>query len=83
MNKFRQQEANSYIRWPNYVRGPLLFVIFINDIGDEILSTISKFVDTKLSTTVADEEVEILQDLRRMLKRSKDWLMIFNLKSAK
>src|SRR6218665_3532915 len=55
------------------VLGPLLFVVFINDIDDGILSKISKFADdTKLCREVGDDqEADILQeDLRRMFRWS-------------
>src|SRR6218665_1329829 len=55
------------------VLGPLLFVIFINDIDDGILSKISKFADdTKLCRAVGDDqEADILRkDLRRMFRWS-------------
>ena len=58
------------------VLGPLLFVIFINDIDDGILSKISKFAhDTKLCRAVGDDqEADILrEDLRRMFRWSQDW----------
>jgi len=67
------------------VLGPLLFVLFINDIDDGILSKISKFADdTKLCRAVGDEkEVNILQeDLRRMFRWSQDWQMLFNLEKC-
>ena len=67
------------------VLGPLLFVLFINDIDDGILSKISKFADdTKLCRAVGDEEeAEILQeDLRRMFRWSQDWQMLFNLEKC-
>ena len=39
------------------VLGPLLFVIFINDIHDGLLSKISKFAyDTKLCRAVGDDQ---------------------------
>src|SRR6218665_1565790 len=67
------------------VLGPLLFVIFINDIDDEILSKISKFADdTKLCRAVGDDqEADILwEDLRRMFRWSQDWQMLFNLEKC-
>jgi len=58
-----------------------LFVIFINDIDNEILSKISKFADdTKLCRAVGDDqEADTLrEDLRRMFRWSHDWQMLFN-----
>src|SRR6218665_1732656 len=65
--------------------GPLLFVIFINDIDDGILSKISKFADdTKLCRAVGDDlEADILrEDLKRMFRWSQDWQMLFNLEKC-
>jgi hypothetical protein len=67
------------------VLGPLLFVLFINDIDDGIVSKISKFADdTKLCRAVGDEEeAEILRDdLKRMFRWSQDWQMLFNLEKC-
>src|SRR6218665_1104346 len=67
------------------VLGPLLFVLFINDIDDGFLSKISKFADdTKLCRAVDDEEkANVLQeDLRRMFRYSQDWEMLFNLEKC-
>src|SRR6218665_515014 len=67
------------------VLGSLLFVIFINDIDDGILSKISKFADdTKLCRAVGDDqEADILrEDLRRMFIWSQDWQMLFNLEKC-
>src|SRR6218665_1894264 len=67
------------------VLGPLLFVLFINDIDDGILSKISKVADdTKLYIAVGDDqEADILrEDLRRMFRWSQDWQMLFNLEKC-
>ena len=67
------------------VLGPLLIVIFINDIDDGILSKISKFADdTNLCRAVSDDqEADILrEDLRRMFRWSQDWQMLFNLEKC-
>ena len=67
------------------VLGPLLFVVFINDIDDGILSKISKFTDeTKLCRAVGDDqEADVLrEDLRRMFRWSQDWKMLFNLEKC-
>src|SRR6218665_3769875 len=67
------------------VLGPLLFVIFISDIDDGILSKISKFADdTKLCRAVGDDQEAAIQreDLRRMFRWSQDWQMLFNLEKC-
>ena len=65
------------------VLGPILFVIFINDIEDEICSKILKFADdTKLFCKV-DSDInctKLRADLRKLYDWSKDWQMLFNLK---
>jgi hypothetical protein len=67
------------------VLGPLLFVIFINDIDIGIISKISKFADdTKLCREVIKEEdADVLrEDLKRMYQWSKDWQMLFNIEKC-
>jgi len=67
------------------VLGPMLFILFINDIDDGTLSKISKFVDdSKLCRAVGDDQEAdvLLEDLRRMFTWSQDRKMLFNLKSA-
>ena len=61
--------------------GPLLFLVYINDIDEGILSKISKFAnDTKICREIGDEsDAKALQeDLRRISKWSEDWQMLFN-----
>ena len=63
------------------VLGPLLFLIYINDIDIGLNSRIAKFADdTKLGTNAADPEaVEALRkDLIKIGEWSKKWQMPFN-----
>ena len=64
------------------VLGPLLFVLFINDIDIGTLSKISKFADdTKICRKVESEvDADILRkDLAKVYQWSLDWQMTFNL----
>jgi ribonuclease P/MRP protein subunit RPP40 len=63
------------------VLGPLLFLIYINDIDDVVASKILKFADdTKLYGVVANQQdIERLKnDLKNLCNWSADWLMLFN-----
>ena len=63
------------------VLGPLLFVIYINDMPDNISSDIYLFADdTKVFNTTSNEDnVKILQDDLNKLKRwSETWLLLFH-----
>ena len=67
------------------VLGPLLFVIYINDIELGISSNIRKFADdTKLFWKVGNEErcEQLRADLRKLYEWSVDWQMLFNLKNV-
>ena len=58
------------------VLGPMLFVLFINDIDDGILSKVPKFADdTKLCSAVGDDQEADIprEDLRSMFRWSQDW----------
>ena len=68
------------------VLGPLLFIIYVNDMDDGIISKISKFADdTKLGINVAKEgNIQNLQeDLRRIGEWSDRWQMPFNVDKCK
>ena len=62
--------------------GPLLFLIYINDLDNGIVSKISKFADdTKLchSSRHPDEILELQEDLKRLVVRANTWQMNFNI----
>ena len=62
------------------VLGPILFLIYINDIEDVVSSKILKFADdTKLYIAVTNQDnIEILQsDLVNLCNWSKDWLTLW------
>jgi ribonuclease P/MRP protein subunit RPP40 len=64
------------------VLGPVLFIVFIDDIDEGIRSTVLKFADdTKLLARVGSEEDRdrLRQDLIELFKWSEDWQMLFNL----
>ena len=78
-----------YSEWENVVSGvpqgsvlgPILFLIYINDIDEGIISKLGKFADdTKLcSSGINNEDVESLQqDLDRIFQWSLEWQMQFN-----
>jgi hypothetical protein len=63
------------------VIGPLLFLIFINDITQEINATVRLFADDCLvyRTIQTEEDSQALQsDLNKLDQWSKDWQMAFN-----
>ena len=63
------------------VLGPILFILFIDDIDEDVISKVWKFADdTKLMGRVDDEESRgtLQLDLSRMFGWSKDWMMLFN-----
>ena len=68
------------------VLGPILFLIYINDLDDSITSNVLKFADdTKLFRKVnTDGDKQHLQnDLDRLVKWSEKWQMMFNFGKCK
>ena len=68
------------------VLGPLLFIIYINDIDVDIVSRIAKFADdTKLgnSASAAEKVAELHRDLITIGEWSERWQMPFNLDKCK
>ena len=68
------------------VLGPILFIVYINDIDTGIKGNLSKFADdTKLYGKVASQkDIDMLQDdLRRLFQWSQDWQMLFNVGKCK
>ena len=68
------------------VLGPILFLIYINDLEDIITSNVLKFADdTKLFRKVnTDGDKQHLQnDLDRLVKWSEKWQMLFNFGKCK
>lgn len=63
------------------VLGPLLFLVYINDIDEDVISKLKKFADdTKVAKVVnSTQDAEILrEDLVRLQNWSRDWQMEFN-----
>jgi ribonuclease P/MRP protein subunit RPP40 len=68
------------------ILGPLLFLIYINDIDNGMASKILKFADdTKLFRQVgtAEDIANLRNDLEKLVGRSKEWLMLFNVEKCK
>ena len=68
------------------VLGPLLFLIYINDIDDSVFSNLLKFADdTRVFSVVTDiDDVNKLHnDLRNLCKWSQDWLILCNVYKGK
>ena len=63
------------------VIGPLLFVVYINDLPGKVESNIYLFADdTKIAKSVstAEDALYLQDDLNRLFEWSKDWLLEFN-----
>jgi len=67
------------------VLGPLLFLIYINDIDDSVCAKFLKFADdTVFSVVWTKNDIDKLQlDLINLGKWSHEWLMLFNIDQCK
>ena len=68
------------------VLGPILFLIFINDLDYGIKSWILKFADdTKIFSRIRgpDDCLKLQQDVDRLLSWAEEWQMAFNFKKCK
>ena len=68
------------------VLGPVLFVIFINDIDEGIRSRIWKFADDlkMMGKVTAQEDIEQIKiDIDKLVEWSEDWQLSFNLDKCK
>ena len=68
------------------ILGPILFIIYINDLPGVVGSVCKLFVDDcKLYSSIASEadQKELQKDTERLCKWSKDWLLGFNIGKCK
>ena len=68
------------------VLGPILFLIYINDLDSGVMSWILKFADdTKIFRRIRDggDTLRLQQDLDRLIAWSVEWQMLFNDKKCK
>ena len=68
------------------VLGPILFLIYINDLDGGIVNWILKFADdTKVFAKIrsADDASSLQRDLDRLVQWAREWQMMFNVKKCK
>jgi len=68
------------------ILGPILFIIYINDIPELLQSTCKLFADdTKLYKVISNcnDQSKLQSDLYSLCQWSKDWLLRFNVKKCK
>ena len=68
------------------ILGPILFLIYINDLGINLSNWILKFADdTKLFgvATKYEDQLSLQDDLNKLLEWSIDWQMLFNIDKCK
>ena len=66
------------------VLGPILFLIYINDLEDDISSKVLKFADdTKVFRKVTTDKQRLWDDLDKLVKWSEKWQMLLNFGKCK
>ena len=68
------------------VLGPILFLIYINDLDDSVTSNVFKFADdTKVFRKINNDgdKQHLQNDLHRLVKWSEKWHMLFNFGKCK
>ena len=68
------------------VLGPLLFILYINDLPNHVESSVQMFADdTKIFTTVntPDDVMKLQADIENLQEWSKKWLLRFNADKCK
>ena len=70
-----------------FILGPLLFLIYINDLSDNLSSNVKLFADdTSLFSVIHDINIssaELNDDLKKISEWAFQWKMIFNLDATK
>ena len=65
------------------VIGPLLFLIYINDLPDQIINYISLFADDVKMLTKSSAALTNQQDINKLLEWQDTWLLRFNVQDEK
>ena len=66
------------------VLGPILFLIYINDLDGDITSKVLKFADdTKVFRKIKSDRQHLQDDLNKLIEWSEKWQMLFNFGKCK
>lgn len=80
------RECGAVYHSPGSVLGPVLFLIFIDDLDEDLASSVLKFADdTKVFGVVnsVDDRNKLQSDLKRLVDWSDKWQMKFNVGKCK